>query len=990
MSRRFLALCLALALSLSLIPAAVFADEPLYTYQETGTGVKATGVFMMGNGLGTFKTVDGSGTTVSKGVIDPSGKVILTRTPKSDEGMMAGNATNNTIYNGVGSAIVDMQRVMRYAKDGDAKLSDTQGEGMNSYVDLAIYDTSGKRKAYVTDIVARTEGLGVTEFFVDPTFYYGSDGYLTVFASGFENNTVAYIIDPQTLQVVFQHETDAGMPTVKSEGWTITSVNDGLIAYNHSSTDWNADETDIETTFISAGWMDINGNHKLSVDTGKYSNWWNFSDGMAAVANMTGLWYGYIDKTGKEVVPCIYADFGSFKEGYAYVKNEDGGVGYIDKTGKEVIPLHYDDAFGHGEGLFTVGSGGRYGMVDVNDNVVVPLTYSDISVAKNGIAYAVKDGEVVILTFSGSASGGAGGPYDFTPAADGAGSYKADETSWSWGDRANLPKDVAALYNTLDAGSASGSFLTAGDTWILPKSDTGTANYPVDTVQVCEDHEPVYLANGDGKVDESTFGNSAFYTVAAAAGDAKIDYPNLTTGDVVSNTSFNGVFVTKLQKTNNASFDTDLATLKSDVIASFRAFELDHPEVFWLTGSVKLRVLTVTIQNVQTSYIFITLADSSGFCMRMENYAETGAIEAAIKTRDDAAAAILAEIPANGTVREKIAALNKWLTMHNEYNRSTDLSTIGYLPHRSLAALTGNEGTSGPVCDGYSRAFKLICDRLEIPCILDTGMATSGTHSEYHMWNRVRIDDVWYGMDCTWDDPIVKGVSGKVSGYENEKYLLVGNETEVDGMKFGVSHAAKETAGGTTGVLFASLTISGTSAGNVENIFKDVPAGAWYAKFLQKAYDNSIVGGMSVDKYGPSNNLTHAQIMVMVANLHSLQKGDGFKASSVAGDHWAASFRDYCKAEGIIDERFDGKLDAQITRGEMAYYFANALTVESYQDKKDASLTDIAGNPYEAEIQRLAKADIVGGYSDGSFKAGNLVTRAEASVFVSNIIDAMK
>ena len=127
--------------------------------------------------------------------------------------------------------------------------------------------------------------------------------------------------------------------------------------------------------------------------------------------------------------------------------------------------------------------------------------------------------------------------------------------------------------------------------------------------------------------------------------------------------------------------------------------------------------------------------------------------------------------------------------------------------------------------------------------------------------------------------------------------------------------------------------------------------------------------------------------MVMVANLHAKQKGESVPI--VQGGHWASSFRDYCKAEGIIDDRFDGSLDISVTREEMAYYFANALTAESYKNKLDVELNDIAGSPYETEIRRLAAADIVGGVGEGKYAPAASVTRAQAAVFVSNILDAM-
>ena len=177
----------------------------------------------------------------------------------------------------------------------------------------------------------------------------------------------------------------------------------------------------------------------------------------------------------------------------------------------------------------------------------------------------------------------------------------------------------------------------------------------------------------------------------------------------------------------------------------------------------------------------------------------------------------------------------------------------------------------------------------------------------------------------------------------------------------------------------------------VSYIFKDVNAGAWYEKYLQTAYDNGIVGGTSDDMYTPSGQLNHGQIMVMAANLHSKQKGDGydFQANKKAGAAWYQAFEDYCKAEGIIDDRFDGLETQNVSRDQMAYYFAHTLEVRYYTDKKEASFNDVSGNPYEEDILTLAKADIVGGKGDGIYDPAALVTRAEASVFVSNILKAI-
>ena len=172
--------------------------------------------------------------------------------------------------------------------------------------------------------------------------------------------------------------------------------------------------------------------------------------------------------------------------------------------------------------------------------------------------------------------------------------------------------------------------------------------------------------------------------------------------------------------------------------------------------------------------------------------------------------------------------------------------------------------------------------------------------------------------------------------------------------------------------------------------FSDVEKTDWFVSKLETAYASGIIGGFHDGTYKPQDHLTHAQIMVMAANVHSAQKGDNFKGHTVEGDHWCASFRDYLKAEGVIDDRFDGKYDEDVTRDEMAYYFANVLTEESYKDNATVTFTDVAGNPYEAEIMKLAKADIVGGKGGGVYDPSNYVSRAEAATFIANCLNAIQ
>lgn len=57
------------------------------------------------------------------------------------------------------------------------------------------------------------------------------------------------------------------------------------------------------------------------------------------------------------------------------------------------------------------------------------------------------------------------------------------------------------------------------------------------------------------------------------------------------------------------------------------------------------------------------------------------------------------------------------------------------------------------VCEGYAKAFKFLCDKAGIPCIDVIGTVNDNGVIESHMWNMVKINQEWYHIDVTWDDP---------------------------------------------------------------------------------------------------------------------------------------------------------------------------------------------------------------------------------------------
>lgn len=238
--------------------------------------------------------------------------------------------------------------------------------------------------------------------------------------------------------------------------------------------------------------------------------------------------------------------------------------------------------------------------------------------------------------------------------------------------------------------------------------------------------------------------------------------------------------------------------------AAFDAFDRDHPEVFWLDGNTRamssVSYNRYTYAYQLTVYFALKTGGTSPFDVRAGEYQNANAVRADIQTRDAQVRAIAGSVAEMGIV-EKIRGLNQWLTDNNDYNSNWD-----YFPDSAfecLSALTGSSGTAGPVCEGYARAFKVLCDTLGIPCVLVDGNAVNDGGSGPHMWNYVRVGADWYGVDVTWNDP---------GDYvrSNTDYLLVGSGTVIDGRQFIVSHPVSNRVSGNGIAFYNGPQLSGS------------------------------------------------------------------------------------------------------------------------------------------------------------------------------------
>lgn len=135
------------------------------------------------------------------------------------------------------------------------------------------------------------------------------------------------------------------------------------------------------------GYIDTTGKMVIPQDD-SHEEAGSFREGLARI-KQGGKW-GYIDKLGQTVVGPKYDDVLSFSGGLAPVKL-DKKWGFIDHGGKMVIAPQYDLAYMYTEGLAAVKLGGKWGYIDPTGKIVVPLQFSDAYGLSEGLAQ-VKDG----------------------------------------------------------------------------------------------------------------------------------------------------------------------------------------------------------------------------------------------------------------------------------------------------------------------------------------------------------------------------------------------------------------------------------------------------------------------------------------------------------------------------------------------------------------------------------------------------------------------
>ena len=183
------------------------------------------------------------------------------------------------------------------------------------------------------------------------------------------------------------------------------------------------------------------------------------------------------------------------------------------------------------------------------------------------------------------------------------------------------------------------------------------------------------------------------------------------------------------------NFETSVDVSKFDLTASDSAYATyyfqilsRHPEIFYVRGWIGCTVSNDHVLKISISYDM-----------------ESSEVIAIQKKVDAAVTEALSLVSDDMQDYEKALIIHDWLVNYCRYDYEN--LSHGTVPSSSYNAY-GALAYGVAVCDGYTKAYQYIMEsKLGIPCY------RIASESMNHAWNLIEIDNQYYHIDATWDDP---------------------------------------------------------------------------------------------------------------------------------------------------------------------------------------------------------------------------------------------
>ena len=154
-----------------------------------------------------------------------------------------------------------------------------------------------------------------------------------------------------------------------------------------------------------------------------------------------------------------------------------------------------------------------------------------------------------------------------------------------------------------------------------------------------------------------------------------------------------------------------------------------------------------TVKMFDRSYVTLQCEVSDNYYVEeaLLNGADIPEERSCARELADVCKGLLPEIAAEKSAYKKEKRIHDYLVKHVAYGYPEGVDSEDSTAYNAYGALV--EGKA--VCNGYAQAMKLLCDLAGVECSMIMGKADG----ENHAWNLIRLDDEWYHVDVTWDDP---------------------------------------------------------------------------------------------------------------------------------------------------------------------------------------------------------------------------------------------
>lgn len=206
--------------------------------------------------------------------------------------------------------------------------------------------------------------------------------------------------------------------------------------------------------------------------------------------------------------------------------------------------------------------------------------------------------------------------------------------------------------------------------------------------------------------------------------------------------------------------------LGDDYQSAVETFLYDNPDVFYLDANKLFLSVETSKTLLKTTYnVYIGPEKDSDYYV--DGFKSKTQVQTALKKMENIRENVVSKL--TGNTYKDILKIHDYLINSIDYDK--DYSSIGC--YNIYGALIDKKC----VCEGYAKALKFLLDGANISSVIVQGSAqNSSGRTENHAWNMVYLNDKWYYIDATWNDPIIIG-NGQIAKSVQYKYFLKGSKT---------------------------------------------------------------------------------------------------------------------------------------------------------------------------------------------------------------------